>query len=159
MKALTTISGTPITSEGVNMNNRIYYILGAALFMLGLLSGCTTLTPVEATKSAGDETRTLISEHVADEARAKQMIALVDQLDNDMMAYVESRSSLNEALIKKSADYDASREDMQNLYDTYNRDTRAIAEKIAHTHLDMKKLATPEEWAVISKPKHRIGGF
>ena len=141
------------------MNNRIYYILGAALFMLGLLSGCTTLTPVEATKSAGDETRTLISEHVADEARAKQMIALVDQLENDLMAYAERHAAHNKALVKKNADYDASREDMQNLYDAYNRDARAIGMKIAQTHLEMTKLATPEEWAVISKPKYRIGGF
>jgi outer membrane murein-binding lipoprotein Lpp len=141
------------------MNNRIYYILAAALFTLGLLSGCKTLTPLEATKSTVDEVRTLISEHVADEARAKQMIALVDQLENDLMAYVEIRTAHNEALRKKNADYDASREDMQNLYGAYNRDTRAIGMKIAQTHLDMKKLATPEEWAVISKPKHRIGGF
>jgi hypothetical protein len=114
---------------------------------------------MEATKSAGDETRTLISEHVADEAKAKKMITLVDQLELDLKAYVESRASHNEALVKKNADYDSSREDMQNLYDAYNRDTRAILVKITHTHLDMKKLATPEEWAVISKPKHRIGGF
>ncbi len=141
------------------MNNRIYYVLAAALITLGLLSGCKTLTPVEATKSAGDETRTIISEHVADEAKAKQMIALVDQLEKDLMAYVEIQTAHNEALRKKNADYDASREDMQDLYNAYNRDTRAIGMKIAQTDLDMKKLATPEEWAVISKPKHRIGGF
>ena len=114
---------------------------------------------MEATKSASDETRTLISEHVADEAKAKQMIALVDQLDNDLMAYLEIQTTHNEALREKNADYDASRDELQDLYDGYNRDTRAIGMKIAQTDLEMKKLATPEEWAVISKPKHRIGGF
>lgn len=141
------------------MKNRNYYILAVALFTLGLLAGCKGLTQVEATKSAGDETRTLISEHVADEAKAKQMIALVDQLENELKAYVEIQDAHNEALHKKNADYYASREDLQNLYDAYNRDTRAIGIKIAQTDLDMKKLATSEEWAVISKPKHRIGGF
>ena len=141
------------------MNNRICYVLATALFALGMLSGCKSLTPAEATKSAGDETRTLIRENVADEAKAKQMIALVDKLENDLMAYVEIRAAHNEALRKKNADYDASREDLQNLYDAYNRDTRAISMKIAQTDLEMKKLSTPEEWAVISKPKHRIGGF
>jgi len=141
------------------MNNRIYYILAATLCVLGLLAGCKGITQVEATKSAGDETRTLISEHVTDEAKAKQMIALVDQLENELMAYVEIQDAHNEALRMKNADYDASREDLQNLYDAYNRDTRAIGMKIAQTDLDMKKLATPEEWAMISKPKHRIGGF
>ena len=141
------------------MNNRIHYVFAAALITLGLLSGCKTLTPVEATKSAGGETRTLISEHVTDEARAKQMIALVDQLENDLMAYAERRTAQNKALRKKNADYDASREDMQKLYDAYDRDLRGIAMKIAQTHLKMTKLATPEEWAVISKSKNRIGGF
>jgi hypothetical protein len=141
------------------MKNKSYYIFAATLFVMGLLAGCKGLTQVEATKSAGDETRTLISENVADEAKAKQMIALVDQLENDLMAYVEIQTAHNEALRKKNAHYDASREDMQNLYDAFNRDTRTIGMKIAQTHLEMTKLSTPEEWAVISKPKHRIGGF
>jgi len=141
------------------MNNRIYYILAATFCVLGLLAGCKGLTPMESTKSAVDETRTLISEHVADEVKAKQMIALVDQLENELMAYVEIQDAHNEALRKKNADYNASREDLQKLYDAYNRDTRAIGMKIAKADLEMKKLSTPEEWAVISKPKHRIGGF
>jgi len=141
------------------MNNRIYYILAATFCVLGLLAGCKGLTQMESTKSAVDETRTLISEHVADEVKAKQMIALVDQLENELMAYVEIQDAHNEALRKKNADYNASREDLQKLYDAYNRDTRAIGMKIAKADLEMKKLSTPEEWAVISKPKHRIGGF
>ena len=141
------------------MNIRIYYVLVAALLALGLLLGCKSLTPVEATKSAGDETRMLISENVADAARAKQMIALVDQLENDLMAHVEFRAAHNEVLRKKNADFGTTREDLQNLYDAFNRDTRVMGMKIARTHLEMTKLATPEEWAVISKPKHRIGGF
>ena len=141
------------------MNSRFYYILAATLFVIGLLAGCKSLTQVEATKSAADETRTLVREHVAHEERAKQIIALVDQLENDLMAHVEIRDDHNEALRKKNADYDASREDLQKLYAAYNRDTRAIGMKIAQTDLEMKKLSTPEEWAVISKLKHRIGGF
>ncbi len=141
------------------MHSRILNILLAALFTLILAMGCKSVTPAEATKSAGDETRTLITEHVADEARAKQMIALVDQLEIDLMAFVKTQASHNEVLRKKNADYDASREDMQNLYDAYNRDTRAMGMRIAQTHLDLTKLATPEEWVVISKSKNRIGGF
>ena len=141
------------------MHNKSYYIIAATFFALVLLSGCKTLTPMEATMSAGDETRLLISEHVTDEARAKQMITLIDQLEKDLMAYAEIQAAHNEELRKKNADYDASREDMQNLYEAYNRDTLAIIMKTAQTHLDMAKLATPEEWAMISKLEHRIGGF
>ena len=121
--------------------------------------GCKSLTPVEATQSAGDETRTLISENVVDESRAKQLIEMVDQLENYLMAYVEIQTAHNDALRKKNADYNATREDMQNLYDAYNRDTLAIGMKMINTHLEMAKLATLEEWAVISKPKHRVGGY
>jgi hypothetical protein len=148
-----------IASGGNSMNKRIYYFLAAALFSLGLMLGCKSLTPVEATKLAGDDTRTLINEHVADEVRARQLIALVDQLEKDLTAYAKVRDAHEEALRKKNADFDASREDMEHMYDIYNTDTRAIGMKIAQTHLAMTKLATPEEWAVISKPKHRIGGY
>ena len=141
------------------MKNRIYYMLAAALLTLGLLAGCKSLTPVEATKLAGDETRTLIREQVADEAKARQMIVLVDQLEKNLLAYVEVQAAHNKALRAKNADYDASREELQGLYDAFNRDTRALGMQIARTDLAMKKLATPQEWVVISKPKHRIGGF
>ena len=141
------------------MNKRIYYNFAVTFIALGLLVGCKSLTPVEATQSAGDETRILIKEQVTDETRAKHLIELVDQLENDLMAYVEIQTAHNDALCKKNADYEGTLKDMQNLYDAYNRDTRAIGMKMAKTHLEMAKLATPEEWAVISKPKHRIGGF
>lgn len=141
------------------MKNRIYNILAASLLTLGLLAGCSSLTPMEATQKAGDDTRALIREQVADEGRANQMIALVDQLEKDLMAYVDIQAAHEEVLRVKNADYDTSHAEMQRLYDAYNRDTRGLGMKIMQTDLAMKKLATPAEWAVISKPKHRIGGF
>ena len=141
------------------MKNRTGYILATALFTIGLLAGCKGPTQLEATTSAVDETRMLIRDHVADEAKAEQMIALVEQLEKDLLAYREIRAAHNQALCEKNADYDASREDLQKLYDAYNNDTRAIGMKIVQTDLAMKKLSTPEEWALISEPTHRIGGF
>ena len=141
------------------MKSRIYTILATALFAIGLLAGCKGPTQLEATTSAVDETRMLIKEHVADEVKAKQMLSLVDQLEKDLEAYREIRVTHDQGLVEKNADYDATREDLQKLYDAYNRDTRAIGMKIAQTDLAMKKLSTPEEWAEISEPTHRIGGF
>ena len=141
------------------MKNRICTILATALFAIGLLAGCKGPTQLEATTSAVDETRMLIREHVADQAKAEQMIVLVDQLEKDLMAYREIRAAHDEALCAENADYDATREDLQKLYDAYNRDIRAIGMKIVQTDLAMKKLSTPEEWALISETSHRIGGF
>ena len=140
------------------MKKRIFQLL-AAVLLIGLLAGCKSPTQEEATTSAVDESRMLIKEHVADEAKAEQMMALVDQLEQDLMAYREIRGDHDQALVEKNADYDATREDLQSLYDAYNKDTRAIGMKIAQTDLAMKKLSTPEEWAEISEPTHRIGGF
>ena len=140
------------------MKNRICTILATALF-IGLLSGCKSLTQVEATTSAVDETCMLIREHVADEAKAKQMIALVDQLERDLMAYHDIQAAHDKALCVKNADYSATHEDLQRLYDAYNKDTRAIGMKLVKADLAMKGLSTPEEWVLISEPRHRIGGF
>ena len=140
------------------MRNRIGQVLATALF-IGLLSGCKSTSQLEATRSAVDETCMLITKHVADEAKAKQMIALVDQLEKDLMAYREIRAEHDKALCVKNADYNATHEDLQKLYDAYNKDARAIGMKIVTTDLAMKDLSTPEEWALISEPTHRIGGF
>ena len=140
------------------MQNTISKVLATALF-IGLLSGCKNLTRLEATTSAVDETCMLIEEHVADAAKAKQMIELVDQLERDLAAYREIRADHDKAICVKNADYDATQEDLQKLYDAYNRDMRSIGMKVVKTDLAMKKLSTPEEWALVSKPTHRIGGF
>lgn len=141
------------------MKNRICTILATALFGIGLLAGCKGPTQLEATTSAVDETRMLIKEHVVDEAKAEQMLALVDQLEKDLEAYREIRAAHDRGLVEKNADYDATREDLQTLYDAYNSDTRSIGMKIVQTDLAMKKLSTPEEWTEISEPTYRIGGF
>jgi len=144
------------------MNKKIRlpcYIFTAAVMALGLLFGCKSMTPAEATQVAGDETRELVSKYITDEARAKQILVLVDNLEVDLRAYSQLRVAHNEALVKSNADYETSREDLQKLYDAYNKDTRALTMKIAQMHVDMQKLATREEWADIGKQKHRIGGL
>jgi len=136
----------------------IIIVSATAVFITGVLSGCKSLPPPEETQSAMDETRTLINENISDEAKAKKLIALLENLESDLKAFYENQAAHNKALVKRNADYDASRKDIQKLYDAYNKDARLIVEKIAKTHLEMKKLSTLEEWSSISKPKHRIGG-
>jgi len=48
---------------------------------------------------------------------------------------------------------------MKALYDAFNEDTLTMYRLIAETHMKMKTLATEEEWAFISRPKNRIGGY
>ena len=117
------------------------------------------MTPMESTAEAGNEVRMLIKENIADDAKAKQMTALVDKLELAMKAFIEERSAINKDLVEMNADYNASREDMQKLYNELNKKTEAMARKIAQLHVDMHKLSTPEEWKLISKNKNRIGGL
>ena len=133
--------------------------LAALLFAAGVLSGCKSMTPVESTKAAGEEVRALVTKNVADTAKAKQLIALVDAAELDMKAFVEERAMINKKIVEKNADYNANRADMQKLYDDFNDKSKAVALKIARLHVDMQKLSTPEEWKEISKLKHRIGGL
>ena len=132
----------------------------AALFMVaGMLVGCKSMTPMESTKAAGEEVRILINENVADTVKAKQLIALVDAAELDMKAFVEERSAINRKIVEKNTDYNATREDMQKLYDELNEKSKAMGLKLAQLHIDMQKLSTPEEWKKISSNKDRIGGL
>lgn len=130
-----------------------------ATFLTGVLSGCRSLSPEESTQSGLNETRTLIKENVSDYAKGKKLIAMVDKLEVDLKAYEEKLGAHNKAIVKKNADYNASRKDLQKLYNALNKDTKAIVMKIMTTHLEMQSLTTPEEWAIISRKKHRIGGL
>jgi hypothetical protein len=139
--------------------NYSIYLLTVAFLAQGMLSGCSNLSPGDSSQAATTDSRALINDVVTDEGRATQMIALVDQLERNLKANDARRIAHEDALVKINADYTVSREVMQAEYDDWNTDTRAILMEIMETHLAMKDLATPEEWAVISKTKHRIGGF
>jgi hypothetical protein len=106
-----------------------------------------------------DETRVLIGQAVAEPERAARMQALIDELRTELKTYAGVRDVHIRALADANTDYGTSREEMRVLYDAYDEDVRAILEKLAETHLRLKAMATDEEWAVISRPNHRIGGI
>ena len=140
---------------------RINSLLGVmlAIFIIGILSGCKNLTPVEASRSAADDTRMLISGNVSDEVRAKKLIEIVNKLEKELETYNEKQVAHNKIIVAKNANFDASSNEMKALYDAFNEDTLTMYRLIAETHMKMKTLATEEEWAFISRPKNRIGGY
>ena len=130
-----------------------------AIFIIVILSGCKNLTPVEASRSAADETRMLISGNVSDEVRAKKLIEIVNKMENELEAYNEKQVAHNKTIVAKNANFDASSNDMKALYDAFNEEILAMYRSIVETHMKMKALATEEEWSLISRPKNRIGGY
>ena len=64
------------------MIRRLRPPLALAVFALAALSACRGMTPEESTRAAATETRELITRHVADAGRAKQLIVLVDALES-----------------------------------------------------------------------------
>jgi hypothetical protein len=131
----------------------------AGLFIFFIHLSCKNLTPVDASRSAAEDTRTLISKHVSDEVKAKRLIEIVDRLESDLETFNEKQIAHNKTLAMENANYDVSEQKMRELYNALNRDTEAIYRAITKAHFDMKALATEEEWKFISKPKDRIGGY
>lgn len=141
------------------MTKRLRYMFFIAGFAACMLSGCKSLSPAEATLAAGDEVRLLINQNISDTAKAKRMIALIDKLELDMKLFAEERLLINKAIVEKNADYNATREDMQKLYDDLNDKSKAMALKIIQLHVDIQKLSTPAEWKKITSNKNRMGGL
>ncbi len=141
------------------MKEKIGPVLLTALILLGVFSGCKSLSPKESTDAAGEEARELITKHVANKSKATQLITMLNTLEDELAVFEENRAAHNQMLIKKSADYETTREDMQKIYDTFNQEAQNVITKMADVYIAMRTLTTPEEWEQITDLKHRMGGI
>jgi hypothetical protein len=129
-----------------------------ALVSVALLPACRSLTAPESTRSAMSGTRELIGQHVPNAGRAAEMTAIVDQLEAKLRAYEILRKNDETTIAGASANPDATRAELELLYEAANQTCREMAVTIATAHTELAERATPEEWKKISKLKHRIGG-
>jgi hypothetical protein len=133
-------------------------LLSLSVAALAALSACRSLPPSEATQSALDETRELVREHVADPERGTQMIAVVDLVEAEGIAYEAQRKRIDKALMAANADPATTREELEAIYALSNQAYREALKVLVRSHMELGALATAEEWPRISRTENRVGG-
>ena len=134
----------------------LYILIGAAC-----LAGCSSPeTPqVEANQDRIEDVIERIDKTVADADRAGQMRQIVTKLDRQLKAHETSLNAKRDAIIKASADYATTRQDLEALYAEASSETREMMGQIKNAHFAMKELASPKEWKTISGGRKHLIEF
>jgi len=99
-----------------------------------------------------DRTAALIQKDVADQARRKQALAIVDRMKATIKACAAQRSqsvaSLNDLLAKRTTPASQIEHAAQPLIG----EDRATAERLLDLRFELKSVLTPDEWAKVLPP-------
>jgi HAMP domain-containing protein len=129
----------------------------AALSVVALvvvMSGCSARKGPPA--DPFEALRTEVDQQVADTSRAAKMKTAVGQLEEAMDELLQLSNEQAKALGTLVGDYDSPRGDFDQLFADYLEKRRPVVERMLAAHLDLKKLATAEEWKRLAKEENEV---
>jgi len=140
------------------MPYNIFSVTPLAVIALTLLVGCASkskaLDPDELQANMAEsqaEFRELIAREIDDPARAKLFAALADERDSLVSRHSAYVQSYSRSLKKLNSDYSATREDFDNLIETYNTERRSSQAEFLDLIGRMKAATTEKEWKKLAK--------
>jgi len=101
-----------------------------------------------------EQTAALIKQHVAEEARQKQALALVDQMKSQSTDYLQRREKLIEGLVQLTAKRATQVSEIESAAQPLITDDRATAEKLLDLRFQLKSVLTADEWAQVFPAPH-----
>jgi hypothetical protein len=96
-----------------------------------------------------DQTAMLIQKDVADEARRKEALAIVEQMKAEAKAYAKQREKSVDALNGVLAKRTTPTSDIERAAQPLIADDRASAEKLLDLRFQLKSILTPDEWKMV----------
>ncbi len=93
-------------------------------------------------------------EVIQDKDRAKQVVAITKQADDEYESFTENLEKLAEQGIKINQDYNVTREEVDALTVKADNNRKAFLEKYIELRFQVKDLVTAEEWQVIQAKTH-----
>ncbi|HXX10409.1 MAG TPA: hypothetical protein VEK05_02750 [Burkholderiales bacterium] len=101
-----------------------------------------------------EQTAALIKQHVAEEARQKQALALVDQMKSQSTNYLQRRDKLIQALVGLTAKRATQVSEIEKAAQPLITDDRATAEKLLDLRFQLKSVLMADEWAQVFPAPH-----
>src|SRR5262245_45289476 len=96
-----------------------------------------------------EQTAALITKNVADEARRKQALAIVDQMKAESQASAQARNKAIESLAKLAATRATPFGDIRGAIEPLIAQDRATAEQLLDLRFKLKSVLTETEWTEV----------
>ena len=119
----------------------------------GGCAGKSELSPVDVQKQAFDDLRSELREVIDNPQRAAKAIALLDDLEDELMALGEKILARQTSVIKLNSNYDTTRAEFDEFFAQGSEDIRMTRQRVGKIHRAILAVTTPEEWGQISKAR------
>ena len=93
-----------------------------------------------------DHVRDAANEFIKDKDRAKQVVSITKQADEEFELFTENLDELSEQLVQMNKDYNLTREEMDSFSIQAKKNLTAFLEKYVELRFQAKNLVTAEEW-------------
>jgi len=117
----------------------------AVIYVASLLFGVGIFT-FENVRDAAEES-------IQDKDRAKQVVAITEQADEEFESFTENVEKLSKQLAQMNKDYNMTREEMDSFTIKANKNRKAFLDKYVELRFQMKDLITAEEWQAMHVKK------
>ncbi len=93
-----------------------------------------------------DSVRDAAEEFIKDKDRAKQVVSITEQADEEFESFTNNLDKLSRQLAQMNKDYNLTREDMDSFSSQVKKNRMAFLEKYVELRFQVKDLVTAEEW-------------
>jgi len=131
-------------------------VLVLSLALLLVLSTLACSGRGASPQDAFDDFTASIDEEVADQARAQSMHDEAVEMQAALDDLLELTHATRVALAALVADHGSSREQFDTLFDDYLERRKLLVDRTLESHLEIKRLATDDEWKALKKAEKAV---
>jgi len=130
--------------------------------LLGLASGCSTFGKKEKAEFEPgtewiEDMRARVIENIEDPGKKTQMLALVDQTEEDLLEVDRLMLKLYADLSKLGENYNATPEEFQTVITEFEAHRNEVRDRVIENRFKMRDMSTPEEWKKLTDNSNRKG--
>jgi hypothetical protein len=120
-----------------------------SMLILAGMTGCKSKDPSVLNLERIEESRAAILEHISDQNRRQEMLAMTDAFENDLMEVVGEIKALRQQIIKANQSYDTTRTDLEAIYARITVKLQEMNGRVSADSMKMRTLCSADEWKKI----------
>ena len=134
----------------------------ALCVLLGLTYGCSTFGKKEEAKFEPgiewvEDMQGRVAENIEDPDKKTAMLALIDQIEKDLLEVDRVVRKLYADLSTLNDNYNASPDEYRKVISEFEADHKEVRDRIIDSRFKMRDLLTPEEWKKLTDYSKRKG--
>ena len=139
----------------------LLFALLALCVLLGITYGCSKIKKKKAKFDPGTEwvedMRARVAENIEDPGKKTRMMALVDQIEKDLLEVDRVVRKLYADLDTLGDNYNSTPDEFRKVISKFETDRKNVGDRIIDRRFKMRDLSTAEQWEELTDTKKKEG--